>query len=343
MSDSAQTIPRKWVTIVAVIVLLLAFFVVWLLLGTGGETTDPVTVAFYQLNPDGTPIPWGEPAEEETVRLRAEPSRPELYKGARFVIESRESRIELEAPMGRSFVEATSEQLEYGAYRWSVQLQRQDGTVPGGLLRPRVDGEGPDFIILPPPRINDLKQLKLTGERLPPGEESMGGAILVGKLNRPDARFDVEVKPVGRAFDEGGLLTAPPGTAKEWRVLAELQPGDYHWRARALVLGGARGSWLDFGENGKDADFVVPPPQDAPGVHPDDSQSGAGSYSSGSFGGGLGGGRSTPHPRVVDPLTSLWDLLTSRRMLVGSAIVLVLACGLVLLIITLVRIRRKRS
>ena len=90
-------------------------------------------------------------------------------------------------------------------------------------------------------------------------------AVFRALLTDPDpgdqVRLEVELKPVGTAFDSTGIVPSPTvtsGNAASVTVGSLLDNTAYHWRARAVDAGGTGSAWVSFGGNPEiTADFRV--------------------------------------------------------------------------------------
>ena len=97
------------------------------------------------------------------------------------------------------------------------------------------------------------------------GATNESTVVLKGSVSDPDSsdtvKLEVEVKPVGTAFDGTGLvdesaLGANPHTGSA--TVSSLADGSYHWRARSVDNHGATSGWVSYGGNAETAaDFVV--------------------------------------------------------------------------------------
>jgi len=152
--------------------------------------------------------------------------------------------------------------LPPGGYVW-----RCWAVDPAGLSSPFVEFNGPagpDFVVDPlvPTR---LGQFALDGATaLAVGAETPEAAVVLkARVHSPASalvRTQVEVKPVGIAFDGTGLEMGswvPAG--KFSAATAKVPPGDFHWRARTEPRGGSPGPWVEFGANGDATDFLRGP------------------------------------------------------------------------------------
>ncbi|HLF93020.1 MAG TPA: hypothetical protein VJB14_06140, partial [Planctomycetota bacterium] len=154
--------------------------------------------------------------------------------------------------------------LPPGGYVW-----RCWAVDPAGLSSPFVEFNGPagpDFVVDPkvPTR---LGQFSLDGATvLAVGAETPEGAVVLkARVHSPQSalvRAQVEVKPVGVAFDWTGIGSGPWVPAgKSSEATVKVPPGDFHWRARTEPRGGSPGPWVEFGANGDATDFLrVPAP-----------------------------------------------------------------------------------
>ncbi len=118
---------------------------------------------------------------------------------------------------------------------------------------------------------------------------SSTSVVLEGQLSDSDpaehVRLQVEVKPVGSAFDGTGVVTgaAVASGSTGSASVTGLTPGvGYHWRARAVDDTGRSSSWVSYGNNAETSPDFVGPPADSAG--------------SGGSGGGSGGGGQTGGP-----------------------------------------------
>jgi hypothetical protein len=107
---------------------------------------------------------------------------------------------------------------------------------------------------------------------------AVGATVVAGTVRiratptDPDLHYvklQVEVKPVGTAFDGTGLVDAPFGLSGDVAIalLTGLANGSYHWRVRTVDAGGGATSaplssaWVSFGGNPEtDADFILAVP-----------------------------------------------------------------------------------
>ncbi len=170
---------------------------------------------------------------------------------------------------------ATSDSAPNGDVATAVVLDLQPGGYvwrcwavdPAGLSSPFVEFNGPagpDFVVDPlvPTR---LGQFGIDGATaLAVGAETPEAAVVLkARVHSPQSalvRAQVEVKPVGVAFDWTGLESGswvPAGKASDATV--KVPPGDFHWRARTEPRGGSPGPWVEFGANGGAADFLRGP------------------------------------------------------------------------------------
>lgn len=94
------------------------------------------------------------------------------------------------------------------------------------------------------------------------------------ELSDPDATdvvgMDIEVKPISTAFTGtptfAAIMHPNPITAQRGELL---DPGSYHWRARAKDNHDVTSDWVPFAGNPEtEADFIIPAPVSAPAVSP---------------------------------------------------------------------------
>ena len=110
------------------------------------------------------------------------------------------------------------------------------------------------------------------------GATVYGGVLLRGVVSAVGGgtvALEAELKPAGTAFDGTATVIGDPvssGSSAELSVEG-LDPGSYHWRARALPDEGAAGAWIHYGANPEPSgvDFAVsdgspPPPNAAPAM-----------------------------------------------------------------------------
>ncbi len=141
---------------------------------------------------------------------------------------------------GTYLIEVTTEQPgETGDFMLSVAPPRDPGA-------PGISGLG-------------VGQFQLGGiVQIPQGEGLAGTeGVFKGRMNDPDGfdslRLEVEVEPVGTAFDDTptatGAMVAAGDTAEV--VIAGLaDAASYHWQARGVDNTGRAGPWRSFGTNG---------------------------------------------------------------------------------------------
>jgi len=135
----------------------------------------------------------------------------------------------------------------------------------------------------PPQAPASLGQFKTDGTTavLAGGSTNEGAVILKGGAADPDAgqsvHLEIELKPIGVAFDGTGTKTSVPQTSSA-QVASVTIPGlfngtAYHWRARAVDALGAVSSWVPFGENsdplGVDFSVSLSPGNQAPDLPTD--------------------------------------------------------------------------
>lgn len=99
--------------------------------------------------------------------------------------------------------------------------------------------------------------------------------------------LEVEVKPVGTAFDGLGTMLSAlvPGGTEATVASGVLSPGVHRWRMRFIDAGGAPTGWLTYGDNAEiEADFVIaePPSDPVPAAPPVAAGIGAGGGGGGS-------------------------------------------------------------
>lgn len=109
-----------------------------------------------------------------------------------------------------------------------------------------------------------LQQHGYGGGVIPIGGSTNAGTVafsgIVGNSGGPPARLAVEIKRIGVAFDEQGLMESSPvnGGTSATICVPTLVDGQYHWQARARDSAGRLSAWTTFGGNSESSsDFIV--------------------------------------------------------------------------------------
>jgi Tol biopolymer transport system component len=122
----------------------------------------------------------------------------------------------------------------------------------------------------PPDDAAGLGQFEANGSTpIPSGATTDGTTVVLkGTVSDPDGgqvRLQVEVEPIGTAFDGNGLVTGAPvpsGSVGSVSVGGLVRARGYHWRARTIDGSDATSAnWVSFGGNLETAaDFLVEAP-----------------------------------------------------------------------------------
>jgi Tol biopolymer transport system component len=109
-----------------------------------------------------------------------------------------------------------------------------------------------------------LGQFEVNGTTaIPVGMTTDGTTVLVkGQVSDPDGgqmRLEIELKPVGIAFDGTGLLQSPAvasGATAQVTVAGLSRDRRFHWRARSADSVNATSDWVSFGANAESSTDV---------------------------------------------------------------------------------------
>ena len=162
----------------------------------------------------------------------------------------------------REFEPISFEQMHY--YMLSVDddnANLDDGTPNGEKIFEAFDKHGMDFIGFTPQEpwffeqfnsdgVTEIPFGGITNERtvvMKTSVESLGVGLI-----EPNLQLEVEVEPVGTAFDGEPTCTSGPAVVPVSTASATcygLPDGQYHWQARAKDVYGVEGPWLSAGGN----------------------------------------------------------------------------------------------
>lgn len=108
--------------------------------------------------------------------------------------------------------------------------------------------------------------------------------------NGDTSQVEIEVKPLGAAFDGTGVLTGNvvPGAGGTSQAGSTFADGPHHWRARAVDSTGLASAWIEF-DPAPGADFsITTPPADRDNPNGDRGVNDYCSQGAGGRGGGVG-------------------------------------------------------
>ena len=177
-----------------------------------------------------------------------------------------------------------------------------------------------------------LEQLNGDGSVLPPGAEATGQTVILRAHFQTHDRYRLSV------FTLNGVTH--PGATKKGVMEVKtprLASGPYDW-IFTLKTRNSESKALDFSE--QMPDFIIPEPPKA--EEDQEDQQDDKDPETGALGGNStisgGGGRSGPLDSIPRPVTPLWELLTSRSLLIGAVVAVIVS-----LAILLIRRHRKGS
>lgn len=259
-----------------------------------GSPDAPTGLAQYR--GDGTtPIASGATIDEKTVVFKATASDPDLLDQVRLQVEVRSTSsgftgaVTATGPLvdNGSTASVTASNLgDDTNYHWQLRTVDEHGNASAWVPFP--PSPGTDFRVQVPETPGapgDPGQFKSDGSTA----ISVGAStdettfVLKAMVTDPDPgdqlTLEVEVKPVGTAFDSTGTLTSSTvttGTLATVTVSGLTDDTDYHWRLRVFDQTGQSNGWVGFGGNADSplpaaADFRVAIPQ-APSLPADSGQ-----------------------------------------------------------------------
>ena len=171
----------------------------------------------------------------------------------------------------REFEPISFEQMHY--YMLSVDddnANLDDGTPNGEKISEAFDKHGMDFIGFTPQEpwffeqfnsdsVTEIPFGGITNERtvvMKASVESLGVGLI-----EPNLQLEVEVQPVGTAFDGEPTCTSGPAVvpvSTAYATCSDLPIGEYHWQARVRDVYGVTGPWRSAGDNPEsDPDFEI--------------------------------------------------------------------------------------
>ena len=239
-----------------------------------------VPTALAQLRTDSiTTVPLGGTTDQSGIVLRGTVTDPDAGDSLGLEVEAQ--------PVGTPFANVasgSSGRVANGAiafvalaglanntaYHWQARVVDQTGRASAWSAFGGNDETAVDFtttIPQPPNSPTNLAQLQSDGSTvIPVGGTAPGRSVIftagVSDPNPGDQiRLEVEVKPVGTAFD--GVVTGTGPAVANGAVATAAVAGlsdntAYHWRARAVDQTSRASAWLSFGNNPESAtDFQV--------------------------------------------------------------------------------------